>query len=380
MLGANRKFKVIHVITGLGVGGAERTLFNICRKLKGYEHIVVSLTGEGYYSGLLLKEGISVHHLNLKRVFGIYSSLIYFNNLIRIEKPDIIQTWLYHGDFFGGILGKLNRIGCIVWNIRHENLNPRYNKFTTLIIVKILSKLSYYIPSKIVTCSHAGMKSHLQYGYSDNFEIIPNGIDIHLRNVREPMLVLPKLQLNGLFIIGMAARYDVLKGYDYFLEALSIFKIKCPNFLCLMAGDNICSSNKDLVFKIQHWGLVNNIQLLGRTEDMLGFYNSIDVLVSSSLGEGFPNVIAEAMACGVPCVATDVGDSKVIMNNYGWVVPSSNSGELHCAISSSYDMFQQNKESWMRLKCLVKRQIELNFSSELMIGKYNDMWLKLVDI
>ena len=150
MLGANRKFKVIHVITGLGVGGAERTLFNICRKLKGYEHIVVSLTGEGYYSGLLLKEGISVHHLNLKRVFGIYSSLIYFNNLIRIEKPDIIQTWLYHGDFFGGILGKLNRIGCIVWNIRHENLNPRYNKFTTLIIVKILRLIMLLVITAII--------------------------------------------------------------------------------------------------------------------------------------------------------------------------------------------------------------------------------------
>ena len=135
--------KILHIITALGDGGAEHTLYKICKYDKINEHLVISLKGPGKYYSLLKKLGINVYYLNIK----FYSINKFFNlvKLIRSLKPSIVQTWLIHADLLGGICGKLAGIKNIIWNIRYTKIKLGKSKFTSVIIIKILSYLSFFI-------------------------------------------------------------------------------------------------------------------------------------------------------------------------------------------------------------------------------------------
>ena len=102
--------------------------------------------------------------------------------------------------------------------------------------------------------------------------------------------------------------------------------------------------------------------------------NALDLhVLSSSYGEGFPNVIAEAMACGAPCIATDVGDSKIIVGKYGAIVETNNSNDLSKAIIESLDLMS-NKDKWEDLRQLSQDHIVRNFDVQRMLLKYTDVW------
>ena len=140
--------KVVHIITSLGDGGAERTLFKICKYDTFNKHFVISLKGPGKYFPLLNKLGIKVNCLNL-RFYSIYKFFLLIK-LLRSFKPDIVQTWLVHADFIGGIAAYLAGIKNIIWNIRYSNFKIRQANLTTILIVKLLAKLSFLIPKSIV--------------------------------------------------------------------------------------------------------------------------------------------------------------------------------------------------------------------------------------
>ena len=143
--------KIVHIITGLGDGGAEHTLYKICKYDKSNNHFVVSLKNPEKYYPLLNKLGIKVYCLNLK----IYSIIkfIYLIQLLKNLKPDIVQTWLVHGDLVGGIAARLAGLKNIIWNVRYSNLEFGKAKLITILILKILCKLSFFIPRLIIVVS-----------------------------------------------------------------------------------------------------------------------------------------------------------------------------------------------------------------------------------
>ena len=140
--------KILHIITSLLDGGAEGVLYRLCTNDTTNEHMVISLRGKGKYGELLTNQGVKVLTLNMKpKEFSIFA----FVKLIKIlknENADIIQTWLYHADFLGGIAARLAGKKNLIWNIRHSDFNKKYTKTSLVILIKILSKLSYFLPKK----------------------------------------------------------------------------------------------------------------------------------------------------------------------------------------------------------------------------------------
>ncbi len=364
--------KIVHIITGLGDGGAEHTLYKICKYDKLNKHFVISLKNPEKYYSLLNKLGIKIYCLNFK----IYSIIkfIYLIKFLKNLKPDVVQTWLVHGDFIGGIAARLAGLKNIIWNVRYSNLEFGKAKFTTILIIKILCKLSFFIPRLIIVVSKSAKKTCKELGYdAKKLYLIANGYDLSViksfkvQKIRSKYKIKKKIPL-----IGKVARYDKKKDHTNLFNALNLIKKKNIKFHCFLVGKNIDKNNLNLINQINKLKLSNCIKLLGQKNNIIEIMNEIDLLVqSSSYGEGFPNVVAEAMACGTPCVVTNVGDAAFIVGKTGWVVPSKNPQKLASAIEKALSFIKKNsfkKNNKPRLR------IKKNFSIKKMLNQYRIVW------
>lgn len=367
--------KIVHIITGLGDGGAEHTLYKICKYDKKNIHIVISLTGPGKYFSLLNKIGIKVYCFQIKffSFFEFYLLMKTLNSL----KPNIVQTWLVHADFIGGIAARFLGIRNIIWNIRYSNFEIGKAKLTTIFIIKILAKLSYKIPRSIITVSKKAKKIYSRVGYDPKkLKFIPNGYDLSILKINRNQNKAFKKNLNiiqNVPLIGNVARYDTKKDHFNLLKALSIIKSKKIDFLCVLVGSNVNIKNKTLTNQIKKLNLSSSIKLLGQKNDILPVMNALDIYVQSSkYGEGFPNVVAEAMACGTPCVVTDVGDASFIVGKTGWAVAPNNS--LHLASMIEKAIFEYYTKNWNRRCKYARSRIKENFDISKMLNSYNKLW------
>ena len=367
--------KVIHIITGLGDGGAERTLFKVCKYDLLNDHIVISLKGPGKYYSLLNKLGIEVYCLNIN-FFSIYK-FFFLMKLLNKLKPDVVQTWLVHADFLGGMAARLIGIKNIVWNIRYSNFKVGKAKLATILIIKILSKLSFLIPKIIVIVSKRAKKIYTIEGYDKKkFRFIPNGYDLSIlkplkikKNSFQKRIKIKKL----VPLIGNVARYDQKKDHLNLLNALSLIRRKNIDFFCILIGSNIDNNNIILTSEIKKLKLSKNVKLLGQNDNILQVMNGLDILVQSSrYGEGFPNVIAESMACGTPCIATDVGDAAFIIGKTGWIVPPNNSIKLAKAIEKR--LKEIGTKNWNKRCFEARLRIKKNFTVSKMLQSYNEVW------
>jgi len=367
----NKKFKILHIITGLSTGGAEMMLYKLVSKMdRGcFDIYVASLTDIGPVGEKIKKLNIPVVAVRIKRGWRGFFSFSGLFKLLRIAKnykPAVIQTWMYHSDLVGGLVGKILKIP-VIWNIRHSNLSFKHNKKTTMLTAKICAKLSKILPEKIICCSYASKNVHSKLGYNKNkMIIIPNGFDLDIffpdRKGREK--------------VGFAARFDPQKDHKNFFETAKIVHKVYPNVHFLLCGDGISWENKKLIEWIKKSGVGKTTYLLGRRDDMKNIYNSIDILSSSSCGEGFPNVIGEAMACTIPCVVTDVGDSAVIVGNTGLVVPPKNPKALAEAIIKMIEMGEAKQRE---LGEKARDRIKKNFSIEKVVKRYEDLYREILE-
>ena len=220
--------KILHIITGLGDGGAELTLYKICKYDICNKHVVISLKDKGKYFSLLKKLGIEVYCLNMN-FFSIYK-LLFLIKKINILKPNIVQTWLVHADFLGGIAARLAGIKKIVWNVRYSNIEVAKSKLTTVIILKILSRLSYLLPLSIIIVSKRAKQIYERKGYDKKkIKFIPNGFDLSILKINKSQKKYFYNKINikkKLPIIGNVARYDPQKDHLNLLNALSLIKSK----------------------------------------------------------------------------------------------------------------------------------------------------------
>lgn len=366
--------KVLHVITGLKDGGAENTLFKICKHDSFNKHVVISLTGPGKYYSLLKKLNIKVYYFNMK-----FYSIIKFYNLIRfinLSSPDVVQTWLPLGDFVGGLASRLAGINAVVWNIRGSNLTGVV-KLRTILLIKFLSKLSHIIPKFIIVNSNNGLKYYKDLKYcSKKLKLIHNGYDLSLfkPNIRDNNIAKKFEIKKNTFIIGSVARYDPTKDHTNLLNSLSLVKKKNLKFLCILVGSNI--KNEKIIQKVKDLKLDDCVKLVGESKNILKYFRLLDIHILSSKTEGFPNVVAEAMACGTPCIVTDVGDAALIVGKNGWVVPPENSKKLADAIEKG--LKEVKKKSWNKRCYQARLIIKNNFELMDMIYIYNKIWSKVL--
>ncbi len=369
--------RIVHIITGLGDGGAEHTLFKICKYDNINKHIVISLKGPGKYFSLLNKLGIKVYCLNIK--FFSFHKIFFLIKLLSDLKPNVVQTWLVHADFLGGITARLAGIKNIIWNIRYSNFEIGKAKLTTILIIKILAKLSLFIPRSIIINSKRAKKIFTIEGYDKKkLKFIPNGFDLSILKPQkfQKISFKKKIRIKKLLpLIGNVARYDKKKDHLNLLNALSLIKEKNINFFCTLVGSNIDKKNFSLISEIKRLKLSNNVRLLGQNDNILQVMNGLDIFVqSSSYGEGFPNVVAESMACGTPCIVTDVGDAGLIIGKTGWVVPPNNPNNLAKAIEKALN--EMRTKNWNKRRNKARLRIKENFNISKMLQSYNEVWSK----
>ena len=368
--------KIIHIVTGLGDGGAEHTLFKICKHDIKNKHIVISFKRYGKYFSLLNKLGIKVYCLNAS-FFSIHK-FFFLIKLLQSLKPDIVQTWLVHADFVGSIAARLAGIKKILWNVRYSNIEIDKSKLTTILIIKTLAKLSYIIPEIIVINSKKAKKIYESKGYDKRkLKYIPNGYDLSTLKVSKSQKIdfQKKIKIKKQIpLIGYVARYDPLKDHLNLLNALSLIRLKDKDFFCILVGSNI-NKNKILINEIKKLKLNDCIRLLGPMNNVSKVMNSLDIHILSSASEGFPNVVAEAMAHKTPCVVTNVGDSSYIVGKTGWVVPPNDSVKLAKAIKTALN--EIGTKNWNKKCNLARERIKQKFSIDKMIKSYNKSWIKV---
>lgn len=328
----HKPLHVVHVITGLGLGGAERALSRFAAGLQelGFRQTVVSLTDRGPLAKEIESLGVQVVDLNLKSQLRFLNGrAILRSELVKLS-PDVTQSWMYHADWLTSIAAP----SCpIVWGIRNSTLTRDASKFSTRWIRNRCAKLSFSSPSRIISCSRRAAEIHTELGYDgEKMEVIPNGIRLDQFRYRQDQRALLRSEWkidDGQIVFAHAARLHPQKGHaDFLAAAVQVARVN-PRARFVLAGEGI---NRDLLANIPA-DLHSSFQCLGPVSDMAGFLSASDFFVMSSVaGEAFPNVVAEAMACGRPCVVTDVGDAADIVGSTGLVVPPSEPVSLASAM------------------------------------------------
>ena len=376
-----KKFRIHFVITGLGTGGAEMMLYKflagINRQL--FDLKVVSLLDIAPLQHKFEGIDVPVEILHMPRGVPDPRALFRLVRLFRKDKPDVVQTWMYHADLLGGLAAKLAGNIPVVWNIRHSDLNPRLDKKTTIFTARACAGISRFLPYKIISCAEAAKDAHVSIGYdARKMMVIPNGFDLSLfrpdSSAREKIrneLSLPA----GSLIIGLVARFHPHKDHKSFFEGAELLKRRMDNIHFLLCGLGITSENEDISMLLRGKNLDESMHLLGPRTDIPTITAALDIATSTSCTEAFSNTIGEAMACGVPAVVTDVGDSSLIVGKTGKVVSPGKPEELCQAWQEMIDL---GRDGRAKLGEFARERIQSLFSLEAIVKKYEKVYLDVL--
>lgn len=367
---------VVHVITGLGDGGAEAVLYRLVTHDPENAHHVVSLTGEGKYGPLLRQAHVAVTTLDMPRGRVTWRGLRGLWQVLRTQRPDVVQTWMYHADLVGGIMGRLAGVP-VVWGVHNLALDQGITPRSTIAVVRLCALLSHRAPARIVACSEAAMSAHKEFGYKEpGFVVIPNGVDLDVfsPNVASRYRLRTQWGVSDKVpIVGMVARFDPYKHHTNLIEALHLLSLRGCVFRAVLVGSQVDQENVHLTQLVTALGLTDKVRLLGPTNDVPSVMNAIDVHVLSSSAESFGNVLIEAMACGTPCVTTHVGDAALIVGDTGWVVPPRDPSALAASIQNALQAWQ-DRDQWAKRQTACRARIVENFSIDAMVRRYREVW------
>jgi glycosyltransferase involved in cell wall biosynthesis len=364
--------KVAFLIRSLEVGGAERQLAYLATGLKEKG---VSVTVGVFYRGGVLEEllrngGVTIEYLDKKGRWDLLGFFQRTTKWIRRENPDILHGYLTGANIVAIMVKPLFSKLHIVWGVRASNmLLDNYDqlaRFTFRLSVQ-LSKFA----DLIIVNSNSGYDYHLANGYpNERMIVIHNGIDT---NLFTPDLTARQQQRtawnigDGGILVGIIGRLDPMKDHKTFLQAIGkvLSKKKDVQFIC------VGNSDGNFLEDLQHYsvqlGISEKIQWEPANVNVENVYNALDVLVSTSAyGEGFSNTLAEAMACGVRCVATDVGDARKVLSDTGVVVTPGNSSEVADGILAILGCDEHENS---KFKKLAIEHIRENYSIERLVSK-----------
>jgi glycosyltransferase involved in cell wall biosynthesis len=341
--------RICHLINHLEPGGAERALVNLIDGLnpQRFTNEVITLTEPGWFDGYLKSAGVPVTSLGMPRGRPTLSGLYALVRHLQKSQPSILQTWLYHSDLAGTIASQFVPGVRLVWNVRCSDIVLHPGQKRLRWIVSLLARLSRK-PDAVIANSKSGMRFHAEIGFRPRrWEKILNGVDLARFHPSADARMETRARLGIAAetpLIGMIAHYRLMKDHTTFLRAAALFAARHPEARFVLSGCGCDWDNEALSRSIREAGLGERISLLGFREDIEAIYPALDlVTLSSKLGEGCPNVLIEAMACGVPCVATDVGDAREIIGDAGLVVPPRDPEALARAWE---EVVSGNKEYW----------------------------------
>jgi glycosyltransferase involved in cell wall biosynthesis len=349
------------LIRSLDVGGAERQVCVLARALhqQGYKVTIGLFYSGGILEKKLRDEGVAVYPLYKKGRWDLVGWFWQYLKAIREVNPDVIYSFLTTSNIVA-ITGRLFIQKPVVWGIRASIVNLNEYDWLAKLTAWVEKRLSRFVKT-IIFNANFSREYHQSLGYClTNAVVIPNGIDT---NVYRPASASDRYKIRTALnipkeaiVIGMIARVDPMKDYETFLSAVRVLTSHHPNlyFIVAGAGTNTASWHP----------LPPRFLRLGVREDVSEILNAMDIMVLSSLGESFPNVIGEAMACGIPTIATDVGDAAYIIGDQGIIIPPRNPKALIQAIeammqdTSSHDMIRNRIVSHFDVPQMVNKTIQ----------------------
>jgi glycosyltransferase involved in cell wall biosynthesis len=328
--------RVLHVINDLSVGGAEMMLYKLLSHgdTRGFRPAVISLGRRSTLDARIEALGVPVYSVGMRPTsLPTPGQLWRLFSAVRHVKPDLIQGWMYHGCLAAELARATGaRRAPVVWGVHSCNDDLTLEKRMTAAIIRLCGRLSARA-SSIVYVSEASRRQHEAMGYRpENGCVIPNGFDTSrfAPSTEARAAVRAELGMHeDHLLIGLVGRFHPMKDHINFLRAASLLSEDCQAARFLLVGREVNVDNPVLRRMLASWGLEGRAHLLGERSDIPRLIAASDICsLSSSYGESFPLVIGEAMACGVPCVVTDVGDAAKLVGPTGLVVPPRDSEAL----------------------------------------------------
>jgi len=369
--------KIIHIITDLDTGGAEMMLYKLLDSLRDdrIDSTVISLMGRGKITERIEALGVKVETLNLGQgEHPSWRTIKKLRHIMRAFNPDIVQGWMYHGNIAATaavfLFDPMRRKVKLFWNVRQTLYDINSEKTQTRWLIMLGRWLSFF-PYSIIYNSNLSAEQHCNVGYlSKKTKIIPNGFDLqkfkpdqqHRQQLRE------ELKINdNVLLIGHISRLHPMKDHATLLRAIDR----------VVGSLSSTGSKQEVLFLLIGHGVTSElsknpaIRFLGERTDIPRIMSALDIVVSSSAwGEGFPNVIGEAMASEVPCVVTDVGDSAYIVGKYGRVCSV---GDDQCIASSLLQLIE-NKQERKTAGKQARKRIKENYSIDKIKKEYLKEW------
>lgn len=371
--------KTLYIITGLTTGGAERALYSV---LAGGltavdDPVVLSLQGEGTYGPRIKGLGVQVYALDMRGGIPTPRALWRLHKLIRAHRPKVIQGWMYHGNVAASIAARMAPgRPSVAWNVRHSLYDLNAEKLLTRQVIRVSRMLSAGTDA-ILYNSRLSRDQHETFGFSaKHSQVIPNGFDIEqLRpdaacgETMRAALAIPQ----NATVIGHVARFHPMKDHASFLRAAVHIMRRRADVVCLLAGRGVHLGNPALVGIVPP-EMEGRFRFVGERDDVPELMQAMDVFCQSSWSEAFPNVLGEAMALGVPCVATDVGDSRYIVGETGEMVPPLDSAALATGLLAMLDRPAVERTALGRS---ARARVEAYFALPSVVEQYHALYERL---
>jgi glycosyltransferase involved in cell wall biosynthesis len=369
------KTKILHVITGLGVGGAESMLYKVASRLDSsrFESVVVSLQDEGSVGLRLRAAGVPVYELHMGRGRVSLRALWSYLEVVRHERPEIVHTWMYHANLLGLIGSVIVRSPNLVWSIRRTDPSADVHSVSARVVYGACAMGSRW-PEAIVVNSRAGQQAHRAKGYrARRWVLLPNGFDLEMFSPDAGARVALREELRvgtDAFLIGTVGRFAEAKDHGTFLRAAGELVALGYDAHFVLAGRDMATRNSRLTSMIGPPDLAGRIHFLGDREDIPRVMAALDIYTSTSTTEGFPNVIGEAMSCGIPCVVTDAGDSADVVGDTGLVVSVRDVN----AIVKAWEALLRSPDTRMRNGNAARRRVEKRYNLPAIVREYESFY------
>lgn len=376
----SKKPTVLHIITSANTGGAEMMALKLIETLKpSIDSCVIVLMGRGTLSPQLDALNVPVRYIDLEQ--GAMPGFAAVRRLIRFARefcPDVIQGWMYHGNL-AGCLARLvlSPRPALIWNVRQTLYGLGNEKGLTGRVIKVGAGLSK-IPARIIYNSTLSAAQHEKIGYAQSTRlVIPNGFDLDAfkPDAEQRQKVRAELGVpSGVRLVGHVARFHPMKDHASMFRTARKVVDAMGGVRFVFAGWQMSPDNPEVAALLKGLNLDAHVILLGERRDVRRIMTAFDLAVSSSAwGEGFPNVVGEAMAAGVPCVVTDVGDSAHVVGAFGRVVPPADSGALADAV---LDMLALEPEAYAHIAAESRKRMATLFSLDQVGAAYLDLYRK----
>ncbi|MFC3105693.1 glycosyltransferase [Salinisphaera aquimarina] len=371
---------MLHIISSLAVGGAEQALYRV---LKGglatsFDNRVVSLKSHGAFSEKIREVGVQVDALGAGHPIASFFAIKDLYDIVQEFSPDIIQGWMYHGNFVARIAWRMTRDQShLVWNVRHSLYDLADEKLFTR---QVIRANRYWSPevSTIIYNSRLSNVQHEKFGFRpESGVVIPNGFDmsVHFSSAANNFNVRDELSIpHSALVVGHVGRYHPVKNHEGFLRAVAEIIGDRKDVHVILAGRGVDSGNDKLVNLLPK-AVRDRVYFLGERSDVPRLMCAMDLLCVSSFSEAFPNVLAEAMATGIPCVSTNVGDSAIIIGDEGLLAKANDSSDFLNCLQSMLAMTGSDRRAMgQRARC----RIEKFYSLGGVVEKYTGLYLSLL--